>query len=83
MYKVKLTVVESKCRCGYHNEGETYLVEDLCVPICHELWNTAYPMIYTLQNGGVLEYGESRAAKFEVKCPDGGRVILRGERYKE
>lgn len=83
MYKVKVTVVESNCRCGYHAKGDTYIVEDLCPPICHELWNTIYPMVYTLQNGGLLEYGEGRASKFEARCPDGGRVVLHGERYKE
>ena len=28
MTKVKLTVVESKCRGGYHQKGETFIVEE-------------------------------------------------------
>ncbi|BBF44901.1 hypothetical protein lbkm_3640 [Lachnospiraceae bacterium KM106-2] len=83
MAKVKLTVVESKCRGGYHRKGDSFIVEDLCPPICHELWNSAYPMIYALQNGANLDYGVERAPKFSVKCPDGGRVVLQGERIED
>lgn len=84
MYKVKITILESKCRCSYHGEGDTFIVQDICPPICHELWHSIYPMVYALQNGGSLEYGEeARAMMFEAKCPDGGRVVVRGERYKE
>ena len=36
-------------------------------------------LVYALQNGAVLDYGEGRAAAFDVKCPDGGRVVLHGE----
>ena len=79
MPKIKITVMESKCRCGYHKAGESFIVKDLCPPICHELWNTAYPMIYALQNGAVLDYGEGKDNQFNIKCPDGGRVILHGE----
>lgn len=79
MSKIKLTIIESKCRGGYHRAGESFYVEDLCPPICHELWNSAYPMIYALQNGALLDYGEGRDSKFDIKCPDGGRVILHGE----
>ncbi len=49
MPKIKITIMESKCRCGYHKAGESFIVKDLCPPICHELWNSAYPMIYALQ----------------------------------
>lgn len=80
MPKVTLTIMESRCRCGLHRAGETYVVEDRCPPICHELWHCAYPMIYTLQNGGTLDCGEGKSASFETRCPDGGRVMLRGER---
>ena len=83
MQKVRITILESQCRGGYHKAGEGYDVEDLCPPICHELWNSAYPMIYALQNGAVLDYGKSKAAKFSIKCPDGGRVILYGEVVEE
>ncbi|OPJ63953.1 TIGR04076 family protein [Clostridium oryzae] len=79
MGKVKLTVKESKCRCGYCKKGDTFIVEDLCPPICHELWNSIYPSVYVLLNGGSLDYGNVRAQKFEAKCPDGGRVVICGE----
>ena len=79
MAKVKLTVTESMCRCGYHKKGDTFVVEDLCPPLCHELWNTIYPLVYALQNGAQLDYGETRAKAFDAKCPDGGRVSIHGE----
>lgn len=76
---VKLTVTQSRCRCGYHKEGDTFVVEDLCPPLCHELWNRAYPYVFALQNGADLDKGDTRARCFEVCCPDEGRVCLRGE----
>ena len=45
----------------------------------HELWNSIYPNVYTLLNGGILDYGNTKAKKFEMKCPDNGRVIIKGE----
>ena len=80
MSKVKIRVVESKCRCGFHIAGDCFIVEVLCPPLCHELWNCAYPSVYALQNGAVLDYSDVKAPAFDVKCPDGGRVILHGER---
>lgn len=79
MRKVKLTVTKSDCRCGYFKAGETFIVEDLCPPLCHELWNRAYPYVFALQNGADLDHGEHRAKVFDVSCPDGGRVVLHGE----
>lgn len=79
MGKVKLTVTESRCRCGYCKKGDEFIVEDLCPPLCHELWNVIYPSVYALQNGAVLDYGESRSRQFDAKCPDGGRVSIHGE----
>lgn len=81
MEKVKLKVIESKCRCGYLKKGDEFIVEDLCPPICHELWNYIYPSVYTLQNGGELDYGNTRSTQFDVRCPDEGRVWIHGERY--
>lgn len=78
--KVKITVIESKCRGGYCKAGDEYIVEDLCPPLCHELWNCIYPFVYTLLNGGTLDYGYSKAPTFDIKCPDEGRVIIHGER---
>ena len=77
--KVKLTIVESRCRSGYFKAGDEFVVEDICPPLCHELWNRAYPYVFALQNGAELDCGEGRARKFDVKCPDGGRVVLHGE----
>ncbi len=79
MPKVLLTILKSDCRCGYFRAGETFTVEDLCPPLCHELWNRAYPYVFALRNGAELDCGQSRARSFEVDCPDGGRVRLRGE----
>lgn len=79
MSKVKLTIVESRCRCGYHRAGDSFTVDDLCPPLCHELWACAYPSIYALQNGAMLDYGPERAPMFDVRCPDEGRVLLHGE----
>ena len=79
MPKVKLTVIKSECRCGDCTDGQEFVVEDLCPPICHELWNSIYPSVYTLLNGGSLDYGEGKAKKFDAKCPDEGRVLIHGE----
>ena len=79
MAKVKLTITDSKCRCGYFHQGQEFVVEDLCPPLCHELWNSIYPSVYALLNGAELDYGTTRAKVFEAKCPDEGRVCLHGE----
>lgn len=79
MAKVKLTVLSSNCRCGYCKAGDEYIINDICPPLCHELWNCAYPMIYALKNGALLDYGSKRAKMFDMKCPDEGRVIIHGE----
>ena len=79
MAKVKLTVTESRCRCGYFEAGQEYIVEDLCPPLCHELWNVIYPYVFALQNGATLDYGEGKARMFDTRCPDGGRVCIHGE----
>ena len=79
MRKVKLTITKSACRCGYHRQGDSFLVEDLCPPLCHELWNVIYPYVFALQNGGMLDHGDHRARCFDAGCPDGGRVWIHGE----
>lgn len=83
MPKVKLTVVSSSCRSGYHKAGDTFLVEDLCPPICHELWNNLYPWVFALRNGARLETGDEMTCGFDVCCPDGGRVWVHGEVIQE
>ena len=59
MAKVKLTIAESNCRSGYFKNGQEFIVEDLCPPLCHELWNQIYPYVFALQNGAELDCGES------------------------
>ena len=68
MSKVKLTITDSRCRCGYFKKSQEFVVEDLCPPLCHELWNCIY-----------LDHGDQRVRFFEAKCPDEGRVSIRGE----
>lgn len=82
MAKVKLTVTESQCRGGYLKAGDEFIIDDLCPPICHELWNCIYPMVYALQNGASLDCGAERATCFDARCPDGGRVTVHGELLK-
>lgn len=79
MPKVKLTITESHCRGGYCRAGQQFLVDDLCPPLCHELWHSIYPMVYTLLNGGELDYGDGRSRQFDARCPDGSRVSVHGE----
>ena len=79
MKKVLLTVTQSSGRGGYHKAGDRFVAEDLCPPLCHELWNTIYPMIYALQNGGDLDRGEGRSPSFNAMCPNGRRVHIHGE----
>ena len=83
MSKVKITIEKSECRCGYCKTGDSYIVQDLCPPICHELWNTIYPNVYALLNGGALDYGNERLKCFDAKCPDEGRVVVHGEVIEE
>jgi len=79
MAKILLTVMESKCRGGYCKKGDQFIVEDLCPPICHELWNSIYPSVYALQNGATLDYGTGKAKCFDAMCPDECRVHIHGE----
>lgn len=78
--KVRITVMESQCRSGYCKKGDEYIVEDLCPPICHELWNCIYPFLYALQNGAELDYGQEKAPMFDMRCPDEGRVVVHCEK---
>lgn len=83
MPKVKLTITGSKCRCGYFKAGQVFVVEDLCPPLCHELWNHIYPYVFALRNGAALDHGLSRSKSFDAKCPDAGRVCIHGEAVEE
>ncbi len=79
MPAIKLTVTKSCCRCGYHKQGDTFIIEDICPPICCELWHVVYPYVFALQNGAELDRDDSRAKEFDAFCPDGGRVCVHGE----
>ena len=82
MAKVKLTITSSRCRDGWCQAGETYVVEGLCPPLCHELWHAIYPQVFALLNGCMLDYGEEKAVCFDGQCPDGGLVKIHGERIE-
>ena len=79
MCKVLLTVTESRCRCGYLKPGDSFLVEDLCPPVCHELWNRVYPCVFALPNGAEPDLGDARVRAFDAQCPDEARVAIHGE----
>ena len=79
MKSVVITVIKSECRSGHFRVGDRFVVDDLCPPLCHELWNRIYPYVFALQNGGELDHGEAKARFFEMRCPDEGRVTVRCE----
>ena len=79
MPKVRLTITDSRCRSGYFQKGQVFIVEDLCPPLCHELWNCIYPYVFALQNGAALDCGSTRKKEFDAKCPDESRVCIHGE----
>ena len=79
MPRVKLTVLESRCRDALCAAGDEFVVDNVCPPICMELWHAAYPYAFALMNGGSLDSGDTRTRAFTVRCPDEGRVVLRGE----
>lgn len=81
--KVLVTVENSECRSGIHKTGERFIVDEVCPPMCHELWNNIYPMLYALGNGAKLESGSDREESFTAVCPDGGRVKVRAELLSE
>lgn len=76
---VKLTILDSKCRCNYHKTGDQFIVDDLCPSICHELWQCIYPSVNVLLNNGNLDFGDIRKSEFQFRCPDQGRVLIKGE----
>ena len=81
MRRVRLTITDSWCRC-FCSERQ-FLVEDLCPPLCHKLWNSIYPQACALLNGAGLGYGGVRAKRFDAKCPNGGRASIHGEIMEE
>ena len=80
MPKVKLTIIKSRCRAGFHKEGQEFIIDEtICPPICMELWNYAYPYVWALINGATLDDGDKKSKSFDIICPDEGRVHLHGE----
>ena len=79
MRKVKLTIIDSKCRCHLFKKGEIFIIDNICPPICHEFWQQIYPYVYALLNGADLDYGNGRSKEFDAVCPDSGRVTIHGE----
>lgn len=61
---VRLTVTKSACRSGYCKQGDSFVVKDLCPPLCHEFWNSIYPSVYALLNGASLDYGAQGQRSF-------------------
>ena len=51
--------------------------------MCMELWSYAYPYVWVLVNGGVLDDGPNKSKSFDIICPDEGRVHLHGEVIEE
>ena len=82
-HRMKLTVIRSECRGGLHSEGEEYVIGEVCPPICHELWNNIYPMLYAAGCGADIESGEGYSSAFTASCPDGGRVTVKCERIDD
>jgi uncharacterized repeat protein (TIGR04076 family) len=80
--KVKLTILASHCRASIHQTGQEFVVGDICPPICHELWQCIYPAVYALSNGALLDIGSERGYWFEMRCPDNGKVLMKGERIE-
>lgn len=79
MRKVRITILNSSCRSGYHHDGESYIVNDINPPICSELWHNIYPYVCVLRNGGQLDSDDSKKKSFTCSCPDEGRVKIYGE----
>lgn len=52
------------CR-DYAFNNLSFIVDDIFPPLCHELWHSIYPSVYTLLNGGALDYGETRIKFFD------------------
>lgn len=57
---------------------QEFVAEDLCPPLCRELWNGICPLVYALCNGAVLHHKNIGAKIFGAECPDEGRVSIHG-----
>jgi len=69
MPKVKLTMAESTCSCGYFKKDRRLsIVKDFCLPLCHELWSSIYPFLCALQNGASRDDGDCRAKMIDAAC---------------
>ena len=80
--KVKLTIVESRCRSGFHTQGQEFVITEdktICPPVCMELWHYAYPDIWALLNGAELDQGKEKSKCSVISCPDECRVKMQVE----
>ena len=74
-HRVKLTVIRSECRSGLHGEGEEYVIGEVCPPICHELWNNIYPMLYAAgcgEHSGAVSHDAVYLENAEARCRAAG-----------
>lgn len=85
MAKVKLTIVESRCRSGFHEKGQEFIIDEtVCPPICMELWHYAYPYVWALLNGATDDNADGgRSTSTNIICPDQGRVHMFIERIDD
>ena len=81
MARIKITVVSGACRDGFYAEGDSWVCEGVCPPLCYELAQRILQYLYCLENGGTIDGDKF----FTVTCPDCGtpsgapHVVIRGE----
>ena len=51
--------------------------------VMSRVMESMYPLVYALQNGAELDYGNTRAKMFDIRCPDEGRVCIHGESLED
>ncbi len=81
--KVKITILESRCRLGTCKKGDEYVFWDVCPPVCAKLWGLMWPEVLKLHNGGEVETERGPAKWFEADCPDGSFVRARAETVED
>ena len=82
MSKVLLTVTQSRCRCGYSKAGDTFAVEDLCPPICHELWNNLR-LCMRYKTGRHWTMGTAKRDALTQCVPTGAEYMFTGKSWNE
>lgn len=59
-------------------KGQEFVSEDLCPPLCRELWNGICPLVYALLNRAVIRYRNVHTKTPESEYPDEGRESIHG-----